>query len=80
VCLKRKKAAKPTSDPQQGDQMILLKSRPKYSPNYWYRGKKVGQKFDLLHIFKALPKVNNCPKGENSPNLVTLIPSQFFAT
>jgi hypothetical protein len=24
-------------------------------------------------FFKKLPKVNNCPLGENSPNLVTLI-------
>jgi hypothetical protein len=23
-------------------------------------------------IFKKLPEVNNCPKGEHSPNLVTL--------
>jgi hypothetical protein len=28
-------------------------------------------------IFKKLPKVNNRPRGENSPNLVTLSPTNL---
>jgi hypothetical protein len=36
-------------------------------------GKKVAQKVGVLLKFsKRLPKVNNHPIGENSPNLVTL--------
>jgi hypothetical protein len=38
--------------------------------------KKVDQNVGYLSIFsKYLPKVNNRPMGENSPNLVTLLPS-----
>jgi hypothetical protein len=25
------------------------------------------------NFFEEMPEVNNCPKGKNSPNLVTLI-------
>jgi hypothetical protein len=35
--------------------------------------KKVAKKFGLLLSFKKLPKENNSPTGENSPDLVTLI-------
>jgi hypothetical protein len=69
----------------QGNQMRLLKDRPKYSPNgvltkllhNFYGGKKKLTKFVyiLLSTYfcnKKLPKVNNHPIGENSPNLVTL--------
>jgi hypothetical protein len=38
-------------------------------------GEKVAQKFELLLYLKNLAKVNNCPMGENSPNLVTLPPT-----
>jgi hypothetical protein len=63
----------------QGDQMRLLKNRPKYSPNRvltkllhnFYGGKKKLTKF-VYFCNKKLPKVNNHPIGENSPNLVTL--------
>jgi hypothetical protein len=37
-----------------------------------FRRKNVAQK---CVIFKELPKVNNCPLGENSPHLVTLLAS-----
>jgi hypothetical protein len=37
------------------------------------RAKEKPQQFVLLFvIFKNLPRVNNSPTGENSPNLVTL--------
>jgi hypothetical protein len=39
----------------------VLKSSPKLGP--------------LSQLKKKLFKVNNCPKGENSPNLVTLFPT-----
>jgi hypothetical protein len=36
----------------------------------------VAQKFEpLLQFSKKLPNVNNCPMGQNSPNLVTLFKS-----
>jgi hypothetical protein len=37
--------------------------------------KNVAIEFGILLyiIFKKLPKVNNRPKGENSPNLVSLV-------
>jgi hypothetical protein len=31
-----------------------------------------------LVVFKELPKVNNRPMGENSPNLVTLVERDFL--
>jgi hypothetical protein len=38
-----------------------------------FNHKKIGQKmWAIFLIFKNLPKVNNHPLGENSPNLVTL--------
>jgi hypothetical protein len=38
-----------------------------------FSAEKAGQKFGLLQYFGIqLPEENNCPKGENSPNLVTL--------
>jgi hypothetical protein len=48
---------------------------PKVMHNF-YRGKKIAKNLIRLHmcvIFKILFKQNNCPTGENSPNLVTLI-------
>jgi hypothetical protein len=33
----------------------------------------------LLHISGNLPKENNRPKGDKSPNLVTLWPAQVMA-
>jgi hypothetical protein len=35
----------------------------------FYHGKKIGASFVF---FKTLPKINDCPIGENSPNQVTL--------
>jgi hypothetical protein len=72
--------------PKQGDQMSVGKSGPKSGPNNFFAKinpqlvpwKKVAQKCALLlQFFKPLPKVNNHPLGENSPNLVTLVPSVF---
>jgi hypothetical protein len=42
---------------------FFLKKR--VSPQYW----------TTCVIFKMLPKVNNRPIGEHSPNLVTLLPT-----
>jgi hypothetical protein len=33
----------------------------------------------LYFLLKKLAKVSNCPKGENFPHLVTLIPSLMSA-
>jgi hypothetical protein len=43
---------------------------------------KVAPKRGILTyvIFKTLPNVNNRPMGENSPNLVTLMPCQYIGT
>jgi hypothetical protein len=64
---------------KQGDQMSFVKNRPSSThflvkintqPIPW---EKVTKKFRLLRQFsQKLPKVNNGPMGENSPNLVTL--------
>jgi hypothetical protein len=64
--------------------MRFRKSRPKCSPTdflsklilNWYRGKMLLLllwKNATSVIFKTMPKVNNRLRGENSPNLVTLI-------
>jgi hypothetical protein len=63
----------------QGDLMSLLKNHPKCSPTnlskltHNLNHGKSSQKCGLHRGFKKnLPKVNNRPLGENSPNLVTL--------
>jgi hypothetical protein len=67
---------------KQGDQMILCEYRTKCSPtdilttliHNFFRGIDVGRKlWATSEIFKRLPKENFLPKGENSPNLVTLV-------
>jgi hypothetical protein len=40
--------------------------------HYWYRGKNSPNICDTSIIINPLPKVNNRPIVENSPNLVTL--------
>jgi hypothetical protein len=40
--------------------------------NNIYRGKSSPIIFATFLSFKKQPKVNNCPKSEKSPNLVTL--------
>jgi hypothetical protein len=41
-----------------------------------YLVKKLAKNFYYFEIFpKKLPKVNNVPRGENQPNVVTLIES-----
>jgi hypothetical protein len=42
---------------------------PKFMHNQALSSPKI---WDTSVIFKLLPKVNNYPLGENSPNLVTL--------
>jgi hypothetical protein len=39
----------------------------------FYHGKSSLKLRAISVIFKKLPKVNNHPMGENSPNLVTLL-------
>jgi hypothetical protein len=63
---------------------VCEKNRPKVAqPNFWpdlmhniYR-RKICPNFFLLHpsFSKELPKVNNRPIGEHSPNLVALMTS-----
>jgi hypothetical protein len=36
---------------------------------------KRSKKIWTIFVIKKLPKVNNHPSGENSPNLVTLLPA-----
>jgi hypothetical protein len=54
---------------------------PVFCPNYylhnWYRVKFSPK---IYVIFKTLPKVNNRPMGEHSPNLVTLMLNQVVQT
>jgi hypothetical protein len=62
----------------------FVKIRPKRSPTNvssklmpLFCREKVAQKWGLLMDFsKNLPRINNCPIGENSPNLVTLFCSR----
>jgi hypothetical protein len=68
---------------------VCEKNRPKVAqPNFWpdlmhniYR-RKICPNFFLLHpsFSKELPKVNNRPIGEHSPNLVTLNSRSFLGT
>jgi hypothetical protein len=71
---------------EQGDQMNLLQNRQKCSlPEFlsklihnflihnFKRGKSSPKMWATSESFKKLPKVNNDPIGEKSPNLVTLI-------
>jgi hypothetical protein len=67
---------------KQGDQMSFQKIAQNFvQTNFWQKEyiiytlekkyhKNLGYFCDFL---KKLPKVNNCPLGENSPNLVTLL-------
>jgi hypothetical protein len=41
--------------------------------------KRSPQIWATVEIFKKLPKVNNRPKGENSPDLVTLFRSNSWS-
>jgi hypothetical protein len=65
----------------QGDQMSLWKNHPSCNPFFcqnMYMLTPIHKKYsspnmsDTSLILKELPKVNNRPLGENSPNLVTL--------
>jgi hypothetical protein len=44
------------------------------SVHNFYRGTKYSKNLGHVYNLKKLPKVNNNPMGENSPNLVTLFP------
>jgi hypothetical protein len=64
----------------------VKKNRPKCSPkpflpvNIIYRAKSSQQFWATSVMFKELPKVNNHPIGQNSPNQVTLIAGRFHST
>jgi hypothetical protein len=65
---------------QQGDQMGLRKYRSKCSPNHFlskliHNINQWKMLYKNLSYFNKLPKVNNHPIVENSPNLVTLLAS-----
>jgi hypothetical protein len=62
--------------------MSLRKNRPIVSPTQFFAKintqlfptiKSIQNKTVTSEIFKKLPKENNNPLGENSPNLVTLV-------
>jgi hypothetical protein len=60
---------------RQGDQMSLCKKIAKMNPFFVETNAKLlpSKKLSvLLQSSKKLPKVNNRPRGESSPNLVTL--------
>jgi hypothetical protein len=67
-----------------GDQMSLWKNYPKCSSTHFFKTtltltdyKSSSQTWDTSVIFKKLPRVNNRPVFENSPDLVTLASSYF---
>jgi hypothetical protein len=64
-----------------------VKKSPKICPSQFFAKfdtslaiapwRNVAEEFGLLLTFsKKTPNENNCPKGENPPNLVTLPPGQ----
>jgi hypothetical protein len=75
----------PWRDPIQGDQMSLLKNRPKCSPtnfltklmHYLYHGKSSPKLWATFVIFKKTEQSKPSPMDKFSPNLVTLTRSSI---